>query len=858
MIHLPSYRELRAVLTRRAGAALGEVARAWQSAAAAAPGGQRPDRSLGQRGYSIRRQDFQQLVQAAGLTPEGVVAALNEANAGNMARLASLTEQVEEAHPHLRGLVQSRALSVVGQDWQLVPPRGRAVSRITDACEKMLRGLPGVDGEPGQEVLSFEDATGKLGNSVLRHLAAVEIIWDVSTRQAWPVELAWAPPARFRYNTQWPERGPLGQLRLITDAEPTFGEALDRNKWIIHRPEGRCSFPTRAGLGRVVLKWFMIEWYAVADWAGVVEKFGTPYVYAEYPEGADEAAKSELLEALAALGSDAYSIFKAGVGINFKEIQKSGSADIFLALLNYCDTQMSKAVLGHSAAADSTSGKLGNEDLARSVRQDLREADEAALAATIRRDLLTPFVRLNFGDLAPVPYIEWDVKLKEDREQQAKIVGMAVDFGLHVPAEWAHEQLRIPAPQPGDAILSKPDPVFNPAPRREPDPNAPEPSTPPAPATPPAPVADQSAAAPSSGSAAAQQGTNYRTHAAGSSGRGSLTTHHPHVHGLARLELGAGRRRFRADDDEQAQERAAWLRMLRRHEQQGASLETAAVDQAAPIWARYMRPLRDAFSGATGWDDLQDRLARLELDPGVVQQILEDTQYAAHVLGRAQVAEEAAALAGSIGLRWEPLQAEEALAWLQQRTTVDYAQFQASAAAVKARSFSLARHEGGELVAAVKARLDRAFDEGQSYAEFAKGYRQLMADLGRTATDPWHLQTVFRSATQNALSVGRYKQMIDPDVRSARPYWQYVAVQDDGTTELCEWLDGQTYPADHEFWATYGPPNHFNCRGTIVTLDGDQAEREGVEVQQRVPDDAPRPPDGWDVAPWTDETAAPA
>ena len=790
--------------------------------AAASPEYRRPPE---RRQLAKRREDWSSAYTAAGMTPSYVANALAQANLGNMVAMAQLIEQIEESDPSYRAVLMSRILSVVGQEWSIVPGRGRSANRIAAACDDMLRSLPRMQPLPGEEVLSFEDAATKLMSGISRHLAAAEIEWSFSSGQAMPLALWWAPPARFRYNTQWPEKGPLGQLRIITDNDRTFGEPLMQNGWIVHRPEARCSAPNRAGLGRVVLKWEMYKWAASVDWVTFAEKFGQPMRMATYDaQGTGPEEREALYDALATLGTDAYALFPNSVQLTFPDPgSKRDSSAVYEGLLAYCDAQISKAVLGHSAAADSTAGNLGNEDMAREVRQDFREADEAALSSTIRRDLLTPFVRFNFGTDAPVPYIEWDVKQTEDLDSLGKRIGEAVGYGLHVPSAWAHEVMRIPAPQPGDAILVKPDPMWNPTPTNEPRTGEP-------PAPPPAAPPDAAATEPAQARALA-----YAVEAA--LPRSSCCEHH-----------------LRAADDDKDRQDAA--RLMREHTQQADSLHAAAMDEGLSSYPRYSAPVRRAVGLATSHADLLSRLEALRLDSAEIQQVLEQTQYAAHALGRGQGAQLSDALTGSIGRSWAPLPAVDAEAWLRKRVVLNYDAWKASSAAIKARSFSLARHEGDDLIAAIKGKIQQSLDNGEAYRTFASNYAEMMGEIGRTASNPYHVETVFRNATQNALSVGRYRQMTDPDALAERPYWQYLTVGDSEVRDEHAAIDGEVYPADHEFWAVFYPPNGHSCRCAVTSLSEDDVKGRGIDVKRSIPESTPRPAEGWDVAPWVDESAA--
>ena len=145
--------------------------------------------------------------------------------------------------------------------------------------------------------------------------------------------------------------------------------------------------------------------------------------------------------------------------------------------------------------------------------------------------------------------------------------------------------------------------------------------------------------------------------------------------------------------------------------------------------------------------------------------------------------------------------------------------------------------------------------EGRSYEQFVEDYNAMCSEMGVTATNPWHLETVFRTNTSNALSVGRYQQSRDPIILSMRPYWQFRTVGDDRVTEICAPLNGLVFEAEDAFWATHYPPNHFNCRSTVVTLSERQVEARGLDVQRATPSDAPRPAPGFATNPGADPAA---
>jgi len=88
---------------------------------------------------------------------------------------------------------------------------------------------------------------------------------------------------------------------------------------------------------------------------------------------------------------------------------------------------------------------------------------------------------------------------------------------------------------------------------------------------------------------------------------------------------------------------------------------------------------------------------------------------------------------------------------------------------------------------------------------------------GRELT-PWHLENVVRTNFSDAYNEGRWAMMNDPDVGDFVPAVAYSSVMDEGTTEICERLDGQVFEKGDPDLARVKPPNHYECRGTLVPV----------------------------------------
>jgi phage gp29-like protein len=79
--------------------------------------------------------------------------------------------------------------------------------------------------------------------------------------------------------------------------------------------------------------------------------------------------------------------------------------------------------------------------------------DAEGIADVIRRDLLTPLVRMNLGDRAPVPFLALNVEPPEDATSRADRLTKYMKEGLTVPAKWLRDIESIPDPTDGEEVV---------------------------------------------------------------------------------------------------------------------------------------------------------------------------------------------------------------------------------------------------------------------------------------------------------------------------------------------------------------------------------------------------------------------
>ena len=390
---------------------------------------------------------------ADGLTPQKMMAIFREADGGSLSAQLALAEQMEEKDAHLFSVAGTRRLAVTGLPWEVVSAaatpgwvarqRSDRERQLADAaaahCERTLRELPG-----------FEEALAHLSLAVGRGIAVAELVWRVASGGLRLAEIA--PVASERLTL-----GDDGDLRILTETERIKGIPLPPGKFIVHTPHAASGQFARGGLLRSTAAAFVAKRFAIRDWLIFAEVYGMPVRVARYAPSATDQEKRELLAMVQALGADAAGVFSKAVELEIIQSRSPGETNLYENLCIYFDREISKAWLGQTLTTDTTRmlASAGAAKVHDNVRRDLRDDDLRKEAHTLRRDLLAPITRMQFGPDAPVPHFQRRVELRFEPEKLARVLDTAVNrLGAKVSAKWAHAMLGLPPAAEGDALLS--------------------------------------------------------------------------------------------------------------------------------------------------------------------------------------------------------------------------------------------------------------------------------------------------------------------------------------------------------------------------------------------------------------------
>lgn len=181
----------------------------------------------------------------------------------------------------------------------------------------------------------------------------------------------------------------------------------------------------------------------------------------------------------------------------------------------------------------------------------------------------------------------------------------------------------------------------------------------------------------------------------------------------------------------------------------------------------------------------------------------------------------------------KPLPMAEAQKFWRDKIKMSPKEFRKLTDEAKLKAFAVSGIAKGDELNTVFDALQRAIDKGESFDDFKKSCAEIFERRGWTGKRAWRIDNIFRTNIQTAYNVGHYQQQ--QATSAALPYWQYSAVNDSRTRPTHLAMNGRVWPADHQIWDTWYPPNGYRCRCSVIALTRGQVAQRGLTVEEQDP-----------------------
>ena len=374
---------------------------------------------------------------ASGLTPAKLASILRACDQGELREFLILAEEMEERDPHYSSVLGTRKRAISG-----IMPQVEAASdskrdvEIAEAVREEIAEHPG-----------FADLVEDLLDALGKGFAVVEIDWARSASRWTPERFDHRDPRFFTF-----DRETRRELRLLDEAGPVEGVALEPFKFITHRARMKSGLTYRGGLARVVAFGWMCKAYTVKDWMSFIETYGLPLRIGRYGPEATKEDVAKLYQAVANIGTDAAAVLPRSMEIAFeKGLAVTGPERVFETFARYIDEQISKAVLGQTMTADSGSSQA-QATVHNEVRHDIAASDARAVSGAINRDLVRAYVDLNFGVQEVYPHLTLPVAEPEDIKTKIEGAAKLMERGVTFKMTELRAKLGFSDPEEGDEI----------------------------------------------------------------------------------------------------------------------------------------------------------------------------------------------------------------------------------------------------------------------------------------------------------------------------------------------------------------------------------------------------------------------
>ena len=123
----------------------------------------------------------------------------------------------------------------------------------------------------------------------------------------------------------------------------------------------------------------------------------------------------------------------------------------------------------------------------------------------------------------------------------------------------------------------------------------------------------------------------------------------------------------------------------------------------------------------------------------------------------------------------------------------------------------------------------RAINDGMDQVQFRNAFRNLEAQYTGRAFDrvgdvaegipDWQVENIYRTNMTSAYNDGQRVAFEDPVVEAVLPAFQFSAILDDRTTEVCQEWDNYIARVSDPIWNSMRPPVHWMCRSTLIPID---------------------------------------
>lgn len=330
------------------------------------------------------------------------------------------------------GSIVNRVNATLALDWEIDKGKS-AKSRQAKAIKEIFSKLP----------------LNRITEQLIRQprgfgYSPIETVWRrLENGLNAPVDVLAKPQHWFIFNGE-------NELRFLSRDSVLTGEELPPRRFLCPTNESTYANPYGIGLLSRCFWPVVFKRGGWRFWINFSEKFGQVWPVGKLPRNADPKDVDAFLDVLEQMVQDGMAVIPDDGSVDLKESgSKGATSDLYRGIIAEANSAISTVWLGHASAGQSTSGKLGGEELAMEIRKDLRDADKTLVEETLNQ-LIDYICIENWGSAEGAPrfclWEEDDVDVKP-AERDAKLSEAMGKSGLRLTQVYFERNYNL---EPGD------------------------------------------------------------------------------------------------------------------------------------------------------------------------------------------------------------------------------------------------------------------------------------------------------------------------------------------------------------------------------------------------------------------------
>lgn len=285
--------------------------------------------------------------------------------------------------PHVGACVLSRKAGVQSLEWSI--DRGKARSNQSKIIQKWI------------EKLDTQKVISEILDSTLFGYQPLEVTWIKDGDLLLPGNLTGKPPEWFIFSYE-------NKLRFRSKENYIEGEELPEYKFLC--PSYQSSYDNPYGIPSLSKVFWPVTFKkgGLQFWSVFTEKYGMPAIVGKIRRGAPEEEKNELAVDLDNMVQDAIFVIPDDSSIELLEAGgKSASSQVYKELINLCNEEISKAILGQTLTTQiGDRGSYAASQTHMGVRQDILDSDKKIVEETFN-NLIEWIYKINFPSSGELP-----------------------------------------------------------------------------------------------------------------------------------------------------------------------------------------------------------------------------------------------------------------------------------------------------------------------------------------------------------------------------------------------------------------------------------------------------------------------